>query len=612
MASACVARDGRLDWYPGRLDTRSGMTGAARFCAARSHCFVARSASAMASKICVAVRKRPIGESDKDVMTAQSTTQLLINEPKVKYDLTHYTERHTFTFDQVFDEKCNNREVYMRCAAPLVDTVFSHGNATCFAYGQTGSGKTHTMLGKQGEPGLYACAAHDVFLRANEGGMAVYASFYEIYGRKLFDLLNNKTKLRALEDADKQINICGLTEHQVTNVEELLRIIASGSDERAAGQTSANAESSRSHAVLQLEVREATSQKSVGRMSFIDLAGNERGSDTFDCDRKTRMEGAEINKSLLALKECIRALGQGKNHVPFRGSILTEVLRDSFLGNSRTTMIATVSPTSTHCEHSLNTLRYTQRVKDFGKPEVPVQRERIAEPVVKSKPVARPRPEPSGDYAAMAARIGAEAHGQGAREVPARDAPVRDAPAREAQARPEAKERKAPAQKRSDRPAWIDDFNGAGQKAEDDVQVEDIVENHLGELDEVDATASDDEQTSEGDAENLMNSRDAKKVKAVHAHVVNAIRTSEEELIVLHRGHVDKKMRLAREEVAAISQLDSTGNIDEYVTKVDALLAREAKEVAALRERLAKVKSMLREEEVLSKSLTPMVRGRKR
>ena len=102
-------------------------------------------------------------------------------------------------------------------------------------------------------------------------------------------------------------------------------------------------------------------------MSFIDLAGSERGADTIDQNRQTRLDGAEINKSLLALKECIRALDLEKKHTPFRGSKLTQVLKDSFTGNSKTTMIANVSPAAGCCEHTLNTLRYGDRVKELKK-----------------------------------------------------------------------------------------------------------------------------------------------------------------------------------------------------------------------------------------------------
>eukprot|EP00344_Euplotes_crassus_P009542 CAMPEP_0197018576 /NCGR_PEP_ID=MMETSP1380-20130617/80180_1 /TAXON_ID=5936 /ORGANISM="Euplotes crassus, Strain CT5" /LENGTH=313 /DNA_ID=CAMNT_0042445821 /DNA_START=635 /DNA_END=1576 /DNA_ORIENTATION=- len=102
-------------------------------------------------------------------------------------------------------------------------------------------------------------------------------------------------------------------------------------------------------------------------MSFIDLAGSERGADTIDQDKKTRIDGAEINKSLLALKECIRAIDQEKKHTPFRGSKLTQVLKDSFIGNCRTVMIANVSPGLSCSEHTLNTLRYADRVKELKK-----------------------------------------------------------------------------------------------------------------------------------------------------------------------------------------------------------------------------------------------------
>lgn len=103
-----------------------------------------------------------------------------------------------------------------------------------------------------------------------------------------------------------------------------------------------------------------------GKFSLIDLAGNERGADTFKSNRQTRIEGGDINKSLLALKECIRALGKKKSHRPFRGSKLTQVLRDSFIGEkSRTCMLALISPGVASCEHSLNTLRYADRVKEL-------------------------------------------------------------------------------------------------------------------------------------------------------------------------------------------------------------------------------------------------------
>merc|ERR1712079_345938 len=160
----------------------------------------------------------------------------------------------------------------------------------------------------------------------------------------------------------------GLTETVVTSVEDVLKLITSGNNLRTSGQTSANSHSSRSHAVFQIILRNNTAKKPLyGKFSLIDLAGNERGADTSSANRQTRMEGAEINKSLLALKECIRALGRKGGHLPFRASKLTQVLRDSFIGEkSKTCMIAMVSPGLSSCEHSLNTLRYADRVKELG------------------------------------------------------------------------------------------------------------------------------------------------------------------------------------------------------------------------------------------------------
>ncbi|KAM6965715.1 kinesin-like protein KIF2A isoform 2-T2 [Aplochiton taeniatus] len=332
-------------------------------------------------RICVCVRKRPLNKKeltvkDLDVITVPSKDVVMVHEPKQKVDLTRYLENQTFRFDYAFDDSTTNEMVYRFTARPLVETIFERGMATCFAYGQTGSGKTHTMGGdfsgknQDCSKGIYALAARDVFVMLKKPGykkldLQVYATFFEIYSGKVFDLLNHKTKLRVLEDGKQQVQVVGLQEKEVKCTEDVLKLIEVGNSCRTSGQTSANAHSSRSHAVFQIILRRKG--KMHGKFSLIDLAGNERGADTSSADRQTRLEGAEINKSLLALKECIRALGRNKPHTPFRASKLTQVLRDSFIGeNSRTCMIATISPGMTSCENTLNTLRYANRVKEFG------------------------------------------------------------------------------------------------------------------------------------------------------------------------------------------------------------------------------------------------------
>ncbi|XP_040466611.1 kinesin-like protein KIF2C isoform X3 [Falco naumanni] len=332
-------------------------------------------------RICVCVRKRPLNKQELlkkecDVITVPSKCVLLVHEPKQKVDLTKYLDTQAFRFDFSFDESSSNEMVYRFTARPLVETIFEGGKATCFAYGQTGSGKTHTMGGdfsgkaQNASKGIYAFASQDVFLLLNQPryrnqNLQVYVTFFEIYNGKVFDLLNKKAKLRVLEDGKQQVQVVGLQERQVTCAEDVIRMIEMGSACRTSGQTFANASSSRSHACFQILLRQRG--KLLGKFSLVDLAGNERGADTSSADRQTRMEGAEINKSLLALKECIRALGQNKSHTPFRESKLTQVLRDSFIGtNSRTCMIAMISPGMSSCEYTLNTLRYADRVKELS------------------------------------------------------------------------------------------------------------------------------------------------------------------------------------------------------------------------------------------------------
>ncbi|KAJ8951788.1 hypothetical protein NQ318_019761 [Aromia moschata] len=332
--------------------------------------------------ITVAVRKRPLNESDLqkkeiDIVTILNKNTLVVHEPKYKVDLTKYLENHTFKFDYNFNETCSNEMVYRFTAQPLLKTVFEGGFATCFAYGQTGSGKTYTMSGAFGEndneQGIYALAATDIFqevnsLKLKHLNLVISCSFFEIYIKKVSDLLNNKKTLKILEDGKQQVQVVGLTEKVVSSVAEVLDVIRQGNIERASGQTSANLNSSRSHAIFQIYLRAKSNMKRVyGKFSLIDLAGNERGADTFSSSRITRLEGSEINQSLLSLKECIRALGRRGAHLPFRGSKLTQVLRDSFVGaNSKTCMIAMVSPCVSSCENTLNTLRYADRVKELG------------------------------------------------------------------------------------------------------------------------------------------------------------------------------------------------------------------------------------------------------
>ena len=322
-------------------------------------------------KIRVIIRKRPLSKkeqskNEKDVIDIKENKKVIVKEKKQKVDLTKYIEEHQFIFDLAYDQDASNEKIYLETVRPMIEAAFNKIKVTCFAYGQTGSGKTYTMMGVKNKiPGLYLFAAHDIFsILNNYDNLSIWVSFYEIYCGKLYDLLNEKKMLTAREDGKQNICIVGLTEKNVENLDEMMKIIEYGLSYRVVGITGANADSSRSHGIIQIVIKDEK-QKQYGKISFIDLAGSERATDTIDTNKQTKFDGAEINKSLLALKECIRALDQEKKHTPFRGSKLTLVLRDSFIGNCKTLMIGNISPSSSSSEHTLNTLRYADRVKEL-------------------------------------------------------------------------------------------------------------------------------------------------------------------------------------------------------------------------------------------------------
>ena len=327
-------------------------------------------------KIRVIIRKRPLSKkeqskNEKDVIDIKDNKKVIVKEQKQKVDLTKYIEEHQFIFDLAFNQEATNEQIYLQAVRPMIEAAFNKTKVTCFAYGQTGSGKTYTMMGiKNKIPGLYLLAAYDIFsLLENYNNISIWVSFYEIYCGKLFDLLNGKKLLTAREDGKQNICIVGLTEKYVDNLNDMMEIIEHGLASRVVGITGANADSSRSHGIIQINLKDEKKAQ-YGKISFIDLAGSERATDTIDTNKQTKFDGAEINKSLLALKECIRALDQEKKHTPFRGSKLTLVLRDSFIGNCKTLMIGNISPSSSSSEHTLNTLRYADRVKELrAKPQ---------------------------------------------------------------------------------------------------------------------------------------------------------------------------------------------------------------------------------------------------
>lgn len=295
----------------------------------KSTSFTSSPSIAHSDRIRVCVRKRPLNEKEataghQDVLeTNNSQNSIAVLEDRVKLDgISKFTDRHEFHFDQIFDVQVDNYQIYDSCIKGLVNNVLDGGKATCFAYGQTGSGKTHTML-NPGD-GLYHLAAQDLISASSVSGVRVLVSFYEIYQNSLYDLLNQKRRVMACEGKDGEVHVVGIKEIPIDCVEDLQDLMENALNTRSTGSTTANASSSRSHAILQFILKR--NDTNYGKFSFIDLAGSERGSDRANVNKQTKLEGAEINKSLLALKECIRAIDQDSTHLPFRQSKLTLVL----------------------------------------------------------------------------------------------------------------------------------------------------------------------------------------------------------------------------------------------------------------------------------------------
>ncbi|CAN6892987.1 unnamed protein product [Brassica oleracea var. botrytis] len=514
------------------------------------------------AKIKVVVRKRPLNKkesakNEEDIVDTHSNC-LTVHETKLKVDLTAYVEKHEFVFDAVLDEEVSNDEVYRETVEPVVPLIFQRIKATCFAYGQTGSGKTYTM-----KP-LPLKASRDILRLMHHTyrnqGFQLFVSFFEIYGGKLYDLLSERKKLCMREDGKQQVCIVGLQEYRVSDTDAIMELIERGSATRSTGTTGANEESSRSHAILQLAIKKSAEgnqskpPRLVGKLSFIDLAGSERGADTTDNDKQTRLEGAEINKSLLALKECIRALDNDQGHIPFRGSKLTEVLRDSFMGNSRTVMISCISPSSGSCEHTLNTLRYADRVKSLSK-------------------------------------------GNGSKK----DVSSSTINLRESTKIPLSSA--LPTQSNYD-----DDVNEMWNEENDDFDASDYEQEKQMWKKNVKPEPSYNVMAQERIPKPSIpvKSRDMPRPdmkKSNSDDNLNALLLEEEDLVNAHRKQVEDTMNIVKEEMNLLVEADQPGNqLDGYISRLNTILSQKAAGILQLQNRLAHFQKRLREHNVLVSS----------
>ncbi|KAF8667910.1 hypothetical protein HU200_052538 [Digitaria exilis] len=558
------------------------------------------SKSSSVAKIKVVVRKRPlnrkeISRKEDDIITVDAyASSLTVHETKLKVDLTEYMERHEFVFDAVLDDDVSNDKVYNETVEPIIPAIFQRTKATCFAYGQTGSGKTYTM-----QP-LPLKASQDIlrlmhYTYRNQG-FQLFVSFFEIYGGKLFDLLNQKRKLCMREDGKQQVCIVGLQEYRVSDVQMIKELIERGNACRSTGTTGANEESSRSHAILQLVIKKVVEAKEpfrvVGKLSFIDLAGSERGADTTDNDKQTRIEGAEINKSLLALKECIRALDNDQVHIPFRGSKLTEVLRDSFIGNSRTVMISCISPNSGSCEHTLNTLRYADRVKSLSKggtkKDVP-----LPPPSSNMRESSPGPPLLNLDYCNDASD---ELQRYGPKKI-AKDDSLLSNVSRVLSGRFVAQ---GPS-------SYLSQINESSRSSAKGTDLELSEEGSEPEKPLRKSSRTSPNSTSSIDGtRKTATQKQWKSTPEVHANCLDAndeldaLLKEEEDLVIAHREQVEESISILREDMKLLEEADQPGNqLDEYITKMNFIISKKAAGLMNLQARLARFQQCLSEQNVL-------------
>ncbi|KAM9302268.1 kinesin-like protein KIF18A [Gastrophryne carolinensis] len=344
------------------------------------------------SHVRVVVRVRPPNEKEKlanSTCVVQVVDQhILVFDPKAEEvnffhgrgnrDVTKKKNKDLkFVFDCVFDDNSTQLEVFEQTTKIVLDGVLNGYNCTVLAYGATGAGKTHTMLGSPGQPGVMYLTMMDLYNRMenlkDEKICNVAVSYLEVYNEQIRDLLSNSGPLAVREDAQKGVVVQGLTLHQPKSAGEILQLLDYGNKNRTQHPTDMNATSSRSHAVFQIYLRQQDKSASINqnvriaKMSLIDLAGSERASATNAKGERLR-EGTNINRSLLALGNVINALADPKTkkqHIPYRNSKLTRLLKDSLGGNCRTIMIAAVSPSSLSYDDTYNTLKYANRAKDI-------------------------------------------------------------------------------------------------------------------------------------------------------------------------------------------------------------------------------------------------------
>ena len=328
-------------------------------------------------KVKVIVRCRPY--TSKELSEKQH--EVVLVEPEKGLVTVKNLQSNTtnaFLFDSVFDETCTQNTLYGMSAREIVDSVLMGYNGTIFAYGQTGTGKTYSMQGGMNNedswgiiPNSFQHIFSSIHHSPKDVQYLVRASYLELYNDHLRDLLNPTEKNLEIKQRKGIVVVDGKSMHDVRDSKELQNLMAKGDKVRCFGSTDMNQHSSRSHTIFTVTIEQSLMSDGhqdikVGNLHLVDLAGSERQVKSKSIGLRFE-EAKQINLALSALGNVIAALSDPKSsHVPFRDSKLTRLLQDSLGGNSKTLMLATISPSSSNLQETLSTLRYASRARKIN------------------------------------------------------------------------------------------------------------------------------------------------------------------------------------------------------------------------------------------------------
>jgi kinesin family protein 3/17 len=331
-----------------------------------------------AEAVKVAVRCRPLNSKEREkgntevVTVDNQTSSIQVRDPREPES----AKPKSFTFDFAYGQTSTQKQVYDQCASGIVSSVLEGYNGTIFAYGQTGTGKTHTMDGDRKSnvhKGIMPRAFEHIFtvIKGTEGKQfLVRCSMLELYNEEIRDLLaKSDEKLKIRRTQDGVVLVEGLSNHEVKDADECLKLLDKGASSKAVASTDMNERSSRSHCIFSVIVEcseprdDGDPHITKGKLNLVDLAGSERQKKT-NATGKQFKEACSINLSLVTLGNVIQALVEkNSSHVPYRDSKLTILLEDSLGGNAKTMMVAAIGPADYNYDETKNTLMYADRAK---------------------------------------------------------------------------------------------------------------------------------------------------------------------------------------------------------------------------------------------------------